>query len=68
MFKVGWLYKKRNTWNYIAVDKDLGSEDKRNEINNLQTRLARLEAIINSSLIVDGTTNNGTDALKWKRI
>jgi hypothetical protein len=26
----------------------------------LQTRLARLEAIIDSSLIVDGTTSNGT--------
>ena len=36
--------------------------EQKNEINDLKTRLARLEAIINSSLIVDGTTNNGTDA------
>jgi hypothetical protein len=33
-----------------------------NRIITLKTRLARLEAIINSSLIVDGITNNGTDA------
>ena len=36
--------------------------EQKNEINGLKTRLARLEAIINSSLIVDGITNNGTDA------
>ena len=40
--------------------------EQKNEINDLKndlkTRLARLEAIINSSLIVDGTTNNGTAA------
>jgi hypothetical protein len=30
------------------------------EINDLKSRLARLEAIINSSLIVDETTSNGT--------
>ena len=35
-------------------------EQKKN-INDLEARLARLEAIINS-LIVDGTTNNGTAA------
>jgi hypothetical protein len=33
--------------------------EQKNEINDLKTRLARLEAIINSSLI-DGNTNNGT--------
>jgi hypothetical protein len=32
-----------------------------------KTRSARLEAIIDSSLIVDGTTNIGTDAKK-KRV
>ncbi len=31
--------------------------EQKNEINGLNTRLARLEAILNSSLIVDGTTN-----------
>jgi hypothetical protein len=36
--------------------------EQKNEINDLKTQLARLEAIINSSLIVDGNTNNGTDA------
>ena len=41
--------------------------EQKNEINDLKTndlktRLARLEAIINSSFIVDGITNNGTDA------
>jgi hypothetical protein len=36
--------------------------EQKNEINDLKTRLARLEAIINSLLIVDGITNNGTDA------
>jgi hypothetical protein len=58
--------------------------EQKNEINDLRTRLARLEAIINSSsgdgttgngtcmsyeeedtclsLIVDGTTSNGTNA------
>jgi len=30
--------------------------------NDLEERLAKFEAIINSLLIVDGTTNNGTDA------
>jgi hypothetical protein len=30
----------------------------------LKTRLTRLEAIINSALIEEGTTNNGTDAKK----
>jgi hypothetical protein len=34
--------------------------EQKNEINDLKTRLARLEAIIDSSLIVDGTTSNGT--------
>ena len=29
--------------------------EQKNEINDLKTRLARLESIINSSLIVDGT-------------
>jgi hypothetical protein len=29
--------------------------EQKNEINDLKTRLARLEAIINSWLIVDGT-------------
>ena len=37
--------------------------EQKNEINDLKTdlktRLARLEAIINSSLVVDGNTNNG---------
>ena len=36
--------------------------DQKHEINDLKTRRARLEAIIISSLIVDGTTNNGTDS------
>jgi hypothetical protein len=36
--------------------------EQKNEINDLKTRLARLEAMINSSLIVDRTTNNGTDS------
>jgi hypothetical protein len=36
--------------------------EQKNEINDLKTRLARLEAIINSSSIVDGPTNNRTDA------
>ena len=36
----------------------------KNEINDLKTRLARLEAIINSSLTVDEIKNNGTDALQ----
>jgi hypothetical protein len=36
--------------------------EQKDKINDLEKRLARLEAIINSSLIVDGTTNNGTDA------
>ena len=40
--------------------------EQKNETNDLKTdlktRLARLEAIINSSSIVDGTTNNGTDS------
>jgi hypothetical protein len=31
--------------------------EQKNEINDLKTRLAKLEAIINSS-IVDGTTSN----------
>jgi hypothetical protein len=35
-----------------------------NLINDLKTRLARLEAIINSSLTVDEIKNNGTDALQ----
>jgi hypothetical protein len=35
--------------------------EQKHKINDLEERLARLEAIINSSLIVDGTTNNGTD-------
>ena len=39
----------------------------KNETNDLYTRLARLEATI-FSWIVDGTTNNGTDAYKNKRI
>ncbi len=34
--------------------------EQKSEINDLQKRLARLEAIINSSLKVDGITNNGT--------
>ena len=38
--------------------------EQKNEINDLKTRLARLEAIIDSSLLVDGTTNNRADALK----
>ncbi len=38
--------------------------EQKNETNDLRTRLARLEAIIDSSLIVDGTTNNRTDAFK----
>ena len=32
--------------------------EQKNEINDLTTRLARLEAIINSSFIVDGTRTN----------
>ena len=36
--------------------------EQKNNINDLEARLARLEAIINSSLIVDGTINNGTGA------
>jgi hypothetical protein len=32
--------------------------EQKNEINDLQTLLARLEAIINSSFIVDGTRTN----------
>jgi hypothetical protein len=35
--------------------------EQKNKINDLEARLARLEATINSSLIVDGATNNGTD-------
>ena len=39
--------------------------EQKDKTNDLENRLPRLlEAIINSSLIVDGTTNNGTDALK----
>ncbi len=41
-----------------------GMMEQKNEINDLKTRLARSEAIINSSLIVDEITNNGTDAQK----
>ena len=33
--------------------------EQKNEINDLKTRLARLETIINSSLTVDGNTSNG---------
>jgi hypothetical protein len=36
--------------------------EQKDEINYSEKRLARLEAIIHSSLIVNGTTNNGTDA------
>jgi uncharacterized pyridoxamine 5'-phosphate oxidase family protein len=36
--------------------------EQKSDINDLKTRLARLEAIINSSFTVDGITNNGTDA------
>ena len=36
--------------------------EQKNELNDLKARLARLEAIIDSSLILDGTTNNGTDS------
>ena len=36
----------------------------KNEINDLTTRLARLQAKINSSLIVNGTTSNGTEMPK----
>ena len=36
--------------------------EQKNEINDLKSRLARSEAIINSSLIVDEITSNGTDA------
>ena len=32
--------------------------EQKNELNDQIARLARLEAIINSSLIVDGTTND----------
>ena len=38
--------------------------EQKNELNDHKARLARLEAIIDSSLRVDGTTNNRTDALK----
>ena len=38
--------------------------EQKNEINDLKTRLARLEAIINSSLTVDGITNNRKEAQK----
>ena len=34
--------------------------EQKNELDDLGARLARLEAIISSSLIVDGNTNNGT--------
>jgi hypothetical protein len=36
--------------------------EQKNKISDLEERLARLEAKINSSLIADGNTNNGTDA------
>jgi hypothetical protein len=36
--------------------------EQKNKINDLEERLASLEAISNSSLIVDETTNNGTDS------
>ena len=42
--------------------------EQKNEINDLQTLLARLEAIINSWLLIDGITNNGADAQKKKRV
>ena len=45
---------------YIYIHKIIMEE--KNEINDLKTRLARLEAKINSSLIVDGITKNGRDA------
>jgi hypothetical protein len=34
--------------------------EQKNEIEDLKTRLSRLEAISNSSLIVDANTSNGT--------
>ena len=40
--------------------------EQKNEINDLKTRLAKLEAIINSSLIVDGITNK-EEILKYRR-
>jgi hypothetical protein len=50
----------------ILLDKILNIQPKTYEykdvINRGTKRVARLEAIINSSLIVDGNTNNGTDA------
>jgi|LakMenEpi03Aug12_release.lakeMendotaPanAssembly.Ray.scaffolds.fasta_scaffold3375049_2 hypothetical protein len=42
--------------------------EQKNKINDLETRLARLEAIINSWLLIDGITNNGADAQKKKRV
>jgi hypothetical protein len=36
--------------------------EQKNKINDLEAGLARLEAIINSSLRVDITINNATDA------
>ncbi len=40
--------------------------EQKNKIHDLEERLARLEAIINSSLIVDGNTNNGFVNSRWK--
>ena len=40
----------------------------KNEINDLKARLAPLETMTNSPLIVYGTTNNGTYAQKEQRI
>jgi hypothetical protein len=41
--------------------------EQKNKINDSEARLSRLEAIIISSSIVDGTTNNGTYASNEKR-
>ena len=42
--------------------------EQKNELNDQIARLARLEAIINSWLLIDGITNNGADAQKKKRV
>jgi hypothetical protein len=40
--------------------------EQKSEIDDLETRLTRLQAIINSSLKVDGITNHGTEMPKKK--
>jgi len=57
------LFKKKD--NYILVDKDVQGSDifkKGKTVDNFR----KIRRITNSSLIVDGTTNNETDAKKEK--